>query len=108
MRTVNNPQAPTDGNPDDFSYPELETFSVTLRNGTSITIREMTGKDLVYMEEELGDMKDTRRSFHIIERLNVGPNSLSYEEIENMGVRDIKAISELVAKANGEDLKDPK
>lgn len=83
--------------------PSLQTFSTTLNNGKTIIIREMTGKDLIYMEEELADMKETRRSFHLIERLNVGAEKITYEEIENLGVRDIRSITELVEKANGED-----
>lgn len=80
----------------------LETFSATLRDGRIITIREMTGRDLVYVEEELSKMKETRKSFHIIEMLNVGTDKVSYDEIEALGVRDIRLISELVAKANGD------
>lgn len=80
----------------------LETFSATLRDGRIITIREMTGRDLVYVEEELSKMKETRKSFHIIEMLNVGTDKVSYNEIEALGVRDIRLISELVAKANGD------
>lgn len=78
------------------------TFSDTLRDGRVVTIREMTGKDLVYIEEELSDMGETKRSFHVIELLNVGENRLSYEDVESLGVKDIKKISDLIAKANGD------
>lgn len=90
--------APVEG----AAIPSLQTFSATLNSGKTITIREMTGKDLIYMEEELSDMKETRRSFHLIERLNVGSEKITYEDIEKLGVRDIRAITELVEKANGE------
>jgi hypothetical protein len=80
----------------------VETFSATLRSGKVVTIREMTGKDLVHIEEELVNMGETRRSFHIIELLNVGENKYSYEDIESLGVRDIKTISDLIGKANGD------
>lgn len=111
MRTVTETEAQqsaaaTDAKPNPSHG--LQTFTATLRNGKTITIREMTGRDLVYMEEELKDMGETRRSFHLIERLNVGDSSISYDEIESLGVRDIRAISELVAKANGDDEEDPK
>lgn len=81
----------------------LETFSATLRDGRIITIREMTGKDLVHIEEDLANMGETRRSFKIIELLNVGTDKVSYNEIEELGVRDIKLMSDLVAKANGDE-----
>ena len=86
----------------------LETFSATLKNGTVVTIREMTGRDLVYMEEELGDLKETRKSFLLLERLNIGEHKITYEDIERMPFKDIKVISELVSKANGSEEEDPK
>lgn len=88
------------------SFPALEVFSETLRDGRVVTIREMTGRDLIYIEEELGEMTETRRSFHIIELLNIGDNKLTYNEIESLGVNDIKKISTLIAKANGEEDED--
>lgn len=84
------------------NVPVLETFSATLRNGKVITIREMTGKDLVHIEENLSEMKETRKSFHIIELLNVGEDGITYEEIESLGFRDIRTISDLIGKANGD------
>lgn len=107
MKTV------TENQPHPVSVPSyaLETFSATLRDGRVVTIREMTGKDLIYIEDELEDMKETKRSFHIIERLNVGDHRLSYEDVESLGVKDIKKISDLIGKANGDDEaegKDPK
>lgn len=101
MRTVSEEQ-PTVKQESKVSDPKLEVFSVKLKSGKNISIREMTGKDLVYIEEELVNMGETRKSFHIIELLNVGEEKISYDEIESLGVRDIKAISELVAKANGD------
>lgn len=87
----------------------LETFSTTLRDGRVITIREMTGKDLIFIEEELSSVGETRKSFKIIELLNVGSDKISSEEIESLGVRDIRSISDLVAKANGDfETEDPK
>jgi hypothetical protein len=82
---------------------ELETFSTTLSDGRTITIREMTGRDLIYYEEELTGQGDTRKSFHLIERLNVGSEQISFDEIQDLGIKDIKKISDLVAKANGTD-----
>lgn len=108
MRTVTDETPKVSSAPSETSFSGLQTFTASLKNGKTITIREMTGRDLVFMEEELKGMGDTRRSFHLIERLNVGANKISYEEIENLGVRDIKAISELVSKANGDEEEDPK
>ena len=43
----------------------------------------------------------------IIERLIVGDDKITYEEILDLGVRDFRKLSELVAKANGGDEEDP-
>lgn len=101
MRAVSEEQ-PTAKVESQSSIPQLEVFSTKLKNGKTISIREMTGKDLVYIEEKLANMGETRKSFHIIELLNIGEDKISYDEIESLGVRDIKAVSELVAKANGD------
>lgn len=88
----------------------LQTFSATLSDGQEITIREMTGRDLIYMEEELGKFGETRQSFYLVERLNVGPEKVTFDEVADRGARDLKVIAELVKKANGSDVndKDPK
>lgn len=87
---------------------ELETFSTTLKDGRVITIREMTGRDLVFMEKDLSKSGDIEKGMKIIERLIVGDDQITYEEILDLGVRDFKRLSDLVAKANGsEDDSDP-
>ena len=83
--------------------PCLETFSTKLKDGREIVIREMTGRDLVYMEKELANSGDIERGMKVIERLIVGDVKITYEEILELGVRDFKKLSDLVAKANGED-----
>jgi hypothetical protein len=84
----------------------LETFSTTISDGREITIREMTGRDLIYMEKELGKAGDVERGMKIIERLIVGDDKITYDEILDLGVRDFKKLSELVAQANGSDEED--
>jgi len=83
--------------------PCLETFSTKLKDGREIVIREMTGRDLVYMEKELANSGDIERGMKVIERLIVGDVKITYDEILELGVRDFKKLSDLVAKANGED-----
>lgn len=82
------------------AYPG-PTFSAKLKDGREIVIREMKGSDLIYMEEELGKFGETKKSFYLIERLNVGSDKITFDEISELGIKDIKTISELVAKANG-------
>lgn len=103
MRTVSNDSAPSkpEGN-------KFETFSCTLTDGRVITIREMTGRDLIYMEEDLAKFGETKKSFYLIERLNVGSQTVTFDEIADLTLKDIKKITELVSKANGGEPEDPK
>jgi len=87
--------------------PSLQTFSTTLGDGREITIREMTGRDLIFMEKDLAKAGDVERGMKIIERLIVGDDKVTYDEILDMGVRDFRKLSDLVAQANGGDEEDP-
>jgi hypothetical protein len=87
--------------------PVLETFSTVLTDGREITIREMTGRDLVYMEKDLFKAGDVEKGMKIIERLIVGEDKITYEEILDLGVKDFRRLSELVGKANGSEDEDP-
>jgi hypothetical protein len=89
------------------SMPKLETFSTTLADGREITIREMTGRDLIYMEKDLTKAGDIEKGMRIIERLIVGDDKITYDEILDLGVKDFRKLSDLVAQANGSDEEDP-
>jgi len=89
------------------AMPKLENFSTTISDGREITIREMTGRDLIYMEKELSKAGDVERGMRIIDRLIVGDDKITYEEILDLGVKDFRKLSELVAQANGADEEDP-
>ena len=87
--------------------PKLETFSTIISDGREITIREMTGRDLVFLEKDLAKEGDVAKGMKIIERLIVGDDKVTYDEILDMGVRDFRKLSELVAKANGDEDESP-
>lgn len=89
------------------TMPNLETFSTTLSDGREITIREMTGRDLIFMEKDLTKAGDVEKGMRIIERLIVGDDKITYDEILDLGVKDFRRLSDLVAKANGSDDEDP-
>ncbi len=107
MRTVTTePNPPAEPN----TRHDLLTFSGALSDGRQITVREMTGRDLLYIEDELSALGETRQSFHLVERLNVGPEKVSFDEVADMGARDLKVVVGLIKQANGSDegKKDPK
>jgi len=85
----------------------LDTFTTVLKDGRTITIREMTGRDLIFMEKDLSNTGDVEKGMRIIERLIVGDEKITYDEIQDLGVRDFKKLSELIAKANGDESTDP-
>ena len=89
------------------TMPKLETFTTTISDGRDITIREMTGRDLVFMEKELAKEGDVSKGMKIIERLIVGDEKITYEEILDLGVKDFRKLSDLVTKANGTEDDDP-
>lgn len=67
----------------------------------------MTGRDLIYMEKDLAKAGDVERGMKVIERLIVGDDKITYEEILDLGVRDFKKLSTLVNDASGADDEDP-
>jgi hypothetical protein len=112
MRTVSSQSTETLQRADIPVNDGLEVFSATLSDGRVITIREMTGRDLLYIEDELSDYRETRRSFHILERLNVGTDKVSFDQIADLTFKDIKLLTELVGKVSSigeeEEKSDPK
>lgn len=107
MRTISEETAQSTPATKKKSMPKLETYSTTLSDGREITIREMTGRDLIYMEKDLTKAGDVEKGMKIIERLIIGDDKITYEEILDLGVRDFRKLSDLVAKANGTDEEDP-
>lgn len=83
------------------------TWSTTLSSGRVVTVREMTGRDLIYMEKELGKLGDVEKGIRIIDRLSVGDHKITYDEVLELGVRDFRKISDIVAEASGVGEDDP-
>ena len=107
MRTISDDSVQPTPVTQKSTKPNLQTFTTTLSDGREITIREMTGRDLIYMEKDLSKAGDVEKGMKIIERLIVGDDKITYDEILDMGVRDFRKLSDLVAQANGTDDEDP-
>ena len=107
MRTVSDENLVTPPKSVKTPAPTANRFSTTLSDGREITIREMTGRDLIFMEKDLTKAGDVEKSMKILERLIVGDDKITYDEILDLGVRDFKKLSDLVAQANGGDDEDP-
>ena len=107
MRTISDDSVQSTPATKKKPMPKLETFSTTISDGREITIREMTGRDLIYMEKDLTKAGDVEKGMRIIERLIVGDDKITYDEILDLGVKDFRKLSDLVAQANGNDDEDP-
>ncbi len=107
MRTISEDTVQATPTTKKKAMPKLETFTTTLSDGREITIREMTGRDLLYLEKDLSKEGDVSKGMRIIERLIVGDEKITYDEILDLGVKDFRKLSDLVAKANGTDDEDP-
>jgi hypothetical protein len=103
MRTISESQVENSTPTKKTVNSKLQTFQTTLSDGRVITIREMTGRDLVFMEKELTKFGDVERGMKIIERLVVGDDKITYDEILDLGVRDFRKMSDLVTEASGGD-----
>lgn len=78
---------------------QAETFSTTLASGRTITLREMTAGDLLYLEKTLGNLGDMERSLKLAARLSTGDGKISYEDMQRLKMRDLKAVTALLSKA---------
>jgi hypothetical protein len=107
MRTISDDSVQTTPANKKEQKHNLQTFSTILSDGRHITIREMTGRDLIFMEKDLSKAGDVEKGMKIIERLIVGEDKITYDEILDLGVRDFKKLSDLVAQASGGDEEDP-
>lgn len=107
MRTISNQEPEITTPSKKKPMPKLDTFTTTISDGREITIREMTGRDLVYMEKELAKEGDVSKGMRIIERLIVGEDKVTYDEILDLGIKDFRKLSDLVTKANGDSTEDP-
>ncbi len=83
-----------------------ELISAELQSGRVVKLRRMVGKDFLFIEEDLADMKDTKRSFKLIERLSVEPDNITFVEILDLEAEDIAILSNSLAEANGVDLEE--
>ena len=88
--------------------PSPETFSTTLSNGRKVKAREMTGKDLIYMDSKaLRNRPNLEKMAYMVSNLALSETPISMEEIRTMPARDIKRITVLFGKmAGSEDMEE--
>lgn len=80
-----------------------ETFTDTLSNGRTVTLREMTAGDLLYLEKSLGNLGDMERSLKLAVRLSCGEGRVSYDDLQKLNMKDLKKVTALLGDAGGTD-----
>ena len=80
-----------------------ETFTETLGNGRTVTLREMTAGDLLYLEKSLGNVGDMERSLKLAARLSCGDGRVSYDDLQKLNMKDLKIVTALLGDAGQTD-----
>jgi len=76
-----------------------ETFSDTLSNGRTVTLREMTAGDLLFLEKSLGNSGDMERSMKLAARLSCGEGRITYDDMQKLNMKDLRIVTALLADA---------
>ena len=83
-----------------------EFFETTLTSGKTIVMREMSAADLLYLEKTLGNVGDMERSMRLAARLSTEKGKITFDELQKLKMKDLKRVTELLAKAGGTDDED--
>ena len=81
-----------------------EALTITLSTGRTVSLREMTVSDLIFiegLEKSQKSSSDTENTLKIIERLGIGDRKITVPELKKLNLIDFRAISELMTKAGG-------
>jgi len=83
-----------------------ETFSDTLSNGRTVTLREMTAGDLLYLEKSLGSVGDMERSMKLAARLSCGEGRVTFDDLQKLNMKDLRIVTSLLTEAGQTDEED--
>ncbi len=78
---------------------DSQLFGDTLSNGKEVILREMTAGDLLYLEKALGNLGDMERSLKLAVRLSTEGGRISYDDVKNLKMKDLKKVTDLLNKA---------
>ena len=83
-----------------------ETFSDTLSTGRTVTLREMTAGDLLYLEKSLGSVGDMERSMKLAARLSCGEGRVTFDDLQKLNMKDLRVVTALLTEAGQTDDED--
>jgi hypothetical protein len=78
------------------------SFYAVLSDGREIVLREMMASDLLFIEK-LSSAGDMERSLKLASRLSTGGGKITFEELQKLKMRDLRKVTDLLAKAGGTD-----
>jgi hypothetical protein len=79
------------------------TYFATLSNGREVVLREMTAADLLFLEKGMANAGDMERSLKLCARLSVGSGKITFDELQKLKMKDLRKVTDLLAKAGGSD-----
>jgi hypothetical protein len=82
------------------------SYFTTLSNGREVTLREMTAADLLFIEKGLANAGDMERSLKLCSRLSVGAGKITFDELQKLKMKDLRKVTDLLAKAGGSEDED--
>lgn len=82
---------------------ESDVFSGTLSNGRTVSFREITAGDLLYLEKTLGNLGEMERSLKLAARVSCGEGRVTFEDLMKLKMKDLKVVTELLTKAGDAD-----
>lgn len=103
MRRTDNVPPATVGTEDEEG---VLTFSAVLSSGRTVTLREMSAADLLYMEKTLANAGDMERSLKLCARLSTADGKVSFEDLQKLKMKDLRKVTDLLGKAGGTDEED--
>lgn len=83
-----------------------ETFTDTLSNGRTVTLREITAGDLLYLEKSLGNVGDMERSMKLAARLSCGEGRVTFDDLQKLNMKDLRTVTALLTDAGQTDEED--
>lgn len=84
----------------------VTTYFAELSCGRPVVLREMMASDLLYIEKALSGAGDMERSLKLCARLSYGSGKITYEELSKLKMKDLRKVTDLLAKAGGNDEED--
>lgn len=78
-------------------------YPIVLSTGKKVVLREMKTKDMLVMDKQSRskNLSEIESSIRMIERLSIDPGKITVTEIQELNLKDFRALGDLLVKAGG-------